>query len=70
MEQPTSDLENACIVSGCLYGDIWNDSTKRFPDGTPVKTSPIRANGMLDGELVFGTMNTRYTAKSWRNLNE
>lgn len=41
----TATLKNAIYAGdgkvGCYYGDIYGDIRKRWPDGTPVRTSRV-----------------------------
>ena len=49
-------LEKWRLIANHLYGDIYDDS--RFPDGSPVRTSSVRAFDEEKGEAQ--TMNTHY----------
>lgn len=57
-------LENWLVWGGILYGEIYDDETKRFEDGTPVRTSRLlpmaqQVSTPKKGVEVF-TQNTTY----------
>lgn len=49
-------LKEAALVYGVVYGKIYEDSRKRWPDGTRVRTSLVKE---VKGDIVI-TRNTTY----------
>lgn len=49
-------LKDATLVYGVVYGEIYEDSRKRWPDGTVVRTSLVKE---VKGDIVI-TQNTTY----------
>lgn len=57
----TGRLENWTKLGSCLCGDIHNDLSKRWPDGTPVRTSRLEPpEQVLLVDAVVTTMNSSY----------
>lgn len=54
-------LTNWSFYNGRLSGRIYDDSAKRFENGTPVKTSPLKSIITLSNGLrIAETLNTKY----------
>ena len=64
MAKPTARLENWVVINWVLFGDLYNDSEGRAPDGSRWMTSPLLPMSMQpssprEGVEVF-TQNTMY----------
>lgn len=68
MTELTGTLRNARILfegdprCPCLSGEVYGDSNGRFPDGTPITTSRLKAQ---ENGLVFRTTYSVYKVESW-----
>lgn len=69
----TAELRDAVVEDDAwrggkvLRGRIYNDTRKRFADGTEVTTSVIKAIEP-NGQDVFETQNSTYVVTSWAKL--
>lgn len=53
-------LEYLVSSESCLYGTINMDSSKRFVDGTDIRTSTVKSFTLVDDSAIVKTRNTTY----------
>ncbi len=61
MKAQNGTLQNWTQFFGCIYGELYNDPTKRFKEGGKVKTSTLQnpVKKYKEGDIVE-TMNSSY----------
>ncbi len=59
-EKATARIENWALANGMVFGEIYEDSRKRWPDGQEIRTSMVDEGETVKEGHIVKTRNSSY----------